>query len=286
MTDGRGNKRSFGFTTQFGVIKPTAVTGSANPTGSGSAFTYDSRGFVSSRTDLNGNVTIYTHDARGNQISRTEAYGTSLARNINTTWHPTFHLATQIVRPGRITAFAYDALGNLLSETVTGGGLSRSHSYTYNAKGQVLTATDPRGNVTKYAYASNGTLANVTNALGHLTSFTAYDGAGRLLRSVDANGVASTFNYDARGRLTTRKVGTLTTKLTYDNAGNLIKVTKPDGSFYKFSYDGAHQLVGIADALGNRIADTLDKAGNLLKEQVFDPADVQKRIAAYQYRFQ
>lgn len=285
VTDARGNFRRYDFATQFSRIKPISLSGAPKPGSKGRAFAFDANGFLSSRTDWNNNVTTYTHDARGNETSRLEASGSALARKITTTWHPSLHLPTQIKQPGRVTTFAYDGQGNLLAETITAGALMRTYAYTYNSNGQVLTAQDPLGHVTAFTYFANGNIASVTNALGQVTSFTNYDGAGRLLRSVDPNGVATTFTYDPRGRLTSRKVGALKTSFEYDATGNLLRVTKPDNSFLAFKYDAAHRLIETKDALGNRIAYTLNPAGGVTEQQVFDSANVMQRRRSYEYDF-
>ena len=62
--------------------------------------------------------------------------------------------------------------------------------------------------------------------------------------------------------------------------GLLTKVTLPDGSFLSYGYDAAHRLTSITDNLGNRIAYTLDSAGNRTLEQVFDPATRSPRRGA------
>ena len=96
-------------TTPYNIVKPSAVSGDPYPPAGGSAFTYDSNGFVASKTDWNGNVTNYMHDTRGNETQRIEAYGTALARTITTTWHATFNLPLTITEPARTTTFTYDA---------------------------------------------------------------------------------------------------------------------------------------------------------------------------------
>lgn len=283
VTDARGNAHTYSFTTPFALTKPNALSGAPVQSSGGKAFTYDANGFVASRTDWNGIVTTYTHDSRGNETSRTEASGTPLARTVTTTWHASFHLPTRIVEPNRTTDFAYDAKGNLLTKAVTADGVTRSKSFTYNSLGQMLTATDPRGNVTTFAYGAKGNLTSVRNALGHETRYTAYDLNGRPLTIVDPNGVTTSLTYDLRGRLTSVAKGALKTTYVYDAVGNLTKATLPDNSFLIFSYDAAHRLIGVADALGNRVAYTLDLVGNLTKVQAFDPANVQTSVRSYAY---
>ncbi len=52
----------------------------------------------------------------------------------------------------------------------------RASAYTYDGAGQLLTATDPRGNVTRYAYDAKGNLASV-DALDHVLQKTQTTGA-------------------------------------------------------------------------------------------------------------
>jgi YD repeat-containing protein len=97
------------------------------------------------------------------------ASGTPQARTITTTWDTTFNLPATITDGNRVLSFAYDANGNLLTRTVTAPGTASTWSYTYNSAGQALTATDPVGHVTTYAYDALGDLAKITNALGQVT---------------------------------------------------------------------------------------------------------------------
>lgn len=285
VTDALGNEHSYDFTTLFDLVKPTATTNKGCASCSGSAaYTYDqATGFLTSRTDFNGNTVTYTRDTRGLELSRTEAYGTALARTITTKWHKTFRLPTKITEPGRVATFAYDANGNLKTKTVKAGTKTSVWKYTYNANGQILTATGPLNDVTTYDYGSQGNLAKVTNTLGHATNITSYDANGRPLTIQDPNGLVTTLAYDARGRVASRAVGTETTAYAYDAAGNLTKVTLPDGTWLVYTYDAAHRLAGITDKAGNRIAYTLDLMGNRVKEEVFDPSNALKQTRSYVY---
>jgi YD repeat-containing protein len=296
ITDPLGTTRITNFTTILGVIK---ATGQSQPGGSGcgaaaSAVTYDANGNVATRTDFNGTVTTYTYDLTRNlETSRVEAFGTSQARTITTQWHATYRLPVKIAEPNRLTTFAYDASGNLLTKSIqatndaTGAqgmsapavGTARTWTYTYNSVGQVLTATGPRTDVvdrTTYTYDAQGNLVSITNPAGHITTLSNYDANGRAGRITDPNGITTDMSYSPRGWLTSRVVsgaggGAETTSYDYDGVGQLTQVTLPDGSSIAYTYDPAHRLTNIADSLGNSMTYTLDAIGNRVNEQVKDP---------------
>jgi RHS repeat-associated protein len=297
VVDGFGTHYVYSYKAIGGVLRVTQVSRPCpNCSGGSAAFTYDANGNVASYRDFNGNQTTYTHDpARNLEISRTEGSGTAIARTIATQWHPYFRLPTRITAPSgvpgvsEITDFVYDTQGNLLQKSVTAGSRVRRWAYTYNAFGQPLTADGPRtdvGDVTAFAYygaddpcaGCRGNVRTITNALGHATTFDAYDADGRLTRVIDSNGVATSMSYDLRGRLTARVANpgdpaAEAVAFDYDSRGLLGKVTLADGSFIRYQYDAAHRLTEIADRLGNVVQYTLDAMGNRIKEEVYDPDD-------------
>lgn len=167
-----------------------------------------------------------------------------------------------------------------VSATVDSNVPARTWQWTYSAKSQVLTQTDPRGGTTSTTYDANGNLASSSNALGQVTQYTQYDSAGRLLQSADSNGVVSTYGYDSRGRMTSSNVGGQATASVYGPTGLLTKTTQPDGTIQTFGYDSADRLISVSDNLGNSIQYTLDGAGNRVSEQVKDPSGALSRQLA------
>ena len=198
-------------------------------------------------------------------------------------------IAVVCSRYEQATTDATGALG--VSATVT--GVARKWSYTYNQFGQVLTetapkqsATDSLSHTTTYAYYADtsitsnvghtiGDLQSVTNPLGQVTTFTSYDGAGRLLSSTDANGAVTTQTYWPRGWIKTQTLAPVvgaaqTTSYAYYPTGLLQTVTMPDNSMLNYAYDDAHRLTDVTDAAGNKIHYVLDNVGNRTSEQVTD----------------
>jgi YD repeat-containing protein len=309
VTDGLGASRTFTFKDVLGVTKNSGITGAACPDCGPAARTFDVNGNVTARTDWNGNRTNYTFDLTRNlETSRTEgltAAGatTAATRTIKTQWHSTYRLPTGIAEPFRITTMVYgDAgaanpgdRGSLLSMTfqattdangslgfaATTAGAPRSWTFTYDARGMLLTADGPRldvSDVTTFTYyapddadiGKRGNLATVTNALGQVTTYDAYDLHGRPTSTTDANGVVSTLTYDARGRMLTSTVAGATKAYAYDGVGQLTGVTLPDGSTVSYAYDDAHRMKEMQDAAGNRAVYTYDAMSNLTHLDVYD----------------
>jgi len=181
-----------------------------------------------------------------------------------------------------------DVDGHLgFSAALQAGVASRVTSWTYNERGQVLTAKRPMTAVnatTTYTYYTDttadhtvGDLKTTTNAVGKVTTYGKYNKVGRLLQSTDPNGQVTVNTYDARQRLLTSSVAGETTTYAYDEVGQLLQVTQADGSWVGYEYDDAHRQTVVKDNLGNRIQYTLDNNGKRLSDEVKDPSGSLRR---------
>lgn len=289
VTNALGEQEVYKFTVLQNVPKVSEIDRAA---GGGVAtatrlFTYDSDGYLASRTDWNSNQTNFVNDSHGQPTMITEAAGTPQQRVTTISYQNdnggAFHLPTQIVGPRTTTALTYDASGELLTRTVTDTtvrstpysteGQSRTWAYTW-ANSLLASSKGPRASfyeLTQYGYDTSGALTSVTNALGQTTQITAHLPGGLPTTIVDPNGLTTNLTYDARDRLLTSTVeaqAPLTTSYHYDAAGNLTGKTWPDGSAYAFTYDAAHRLTQIADLDNRRIAYTLDALGNRTQMQI------------------
>ena len=179
----------------------------------------------------------------------------------------------------------------------------RSWKWTYNAAGQMLTATDPLLHVTTYTYYPDttsdhmlGDLHTILDALGHTTSLDHYNAQGQVLQNTDANGIVTTYSYDLRQRLKTRTsaFGTShsrTTTYTYLLTGLLQRVDLPagvvatsagaagaqQGRSITYVYDDAQRLTKITSASGEELDYGLDNAGNVIREELLNSTAVQRQ---------
>lgn len=169
-------------------------------------------------------------------------------------------------------------VGLLLSMNGARTDLSQTTTYRYYLSANTTDCGTPGG-----ACHQPGDLYQVTDALGHVTTYASYDGAGRVTRITDANGVNTDLTYTSRGWLATRTVGGAITTMGYTPYGAVSSVTDPDGVTTTYTYDDAHRLTDITDALGNRIHYTLDAAGNKTKEDIFDAGGTVHRSVSRSY---
>ena len=247
---------------------------SANASYGLTAYEYDIHGNLSASIDPRGTRTTYVHDLSGRELSRTEAEGTPQARTIQRSWNIRGQ-QTRIETELRLVAIDYgnDGLPDSRVETDKSSYNAGSRTWTYTyyetgpAAGLLHVEDGPRTDapdITTYEYNDRGLLSRVTNALGQVTEITDYDLWGKPTRVVDANGVATTMTYTARGWLDTVTVdGLATTDFDYDSVGQLVATTLPNGVVSYYSYNDAGQLTGISNGLGESIAFVLDAAGNI-----------------------
>ena len=167
------------------------------------------------------------------------------------------------------------------------GTAARQQTWTYNRNGQVLTHDGPRSDVadvTTFRYYLDttvdhtiGDLQSATNAAGHTVQYMQYNKAGKLIASIDPNGVVTRNTYDLRQRQTSALSGAGLTLFSYDLAGQLVAVTRPDGSYLRYVYDDAHRLISVLDGAGNLVRYTLDNSGNRISEEFRDKSGTLRR---------
>lgn len=224
---------------------------------------YFKDGQLASTVDERNNRVEYHYD--GDQVSRTEAHGTPDERTIITDMHPVFRQPDVVTEPGRTMDYDYNDRGQVtaiaVTDTESEPNVTRTTTYHYDASWRLQEIDGPRTDIsdrTTFTYhPGTNNRATMTDAMGHVTRYTNYDAAGRLLREIDPNGLITSYTYHPRGWLLTETLGegagAATTRYDYDPVGNLIQVTLPTGDITAFNYDAAGRLVEVYDSQNNRI---------------------------------
>jgi len=239
---------------------------------------YDPHGRPTQIRDANGLATTLAYDTRGRLISRTE--GT------------------------RVTAYAYDAAGNLTGLTLPDGN---QYAYTYDAAHRLVGIQDAQGN--RIAYTLDG-LGNVTaeaviDAQGNPARQLArqYDALGRLwqeIRRVNGQDAVTTYGHDARDNPTARvdPLGRGHTQ-AYDALDRLTRVQDALGGVTETAHDVLDQVTRVTDPRGLATTYDTDAFGQVRKETspdrgvtlyTYDPAgnlktktDARGVVTAYTY---
>ncbi|MWA05463.1 DNRLRE domain-containing protein [Actinomadura sp. LD22] len=267
--------------------------------------TRDQRGLVTQVVDPRGSAegatpadytTTMRYDAVGRLVETTqppvqvERDGTpaTTARPVTRYGYDTAGERTQVTDPeGRTVTTGYDKTGNqtlitLPSYNSPAGDTSTPTTHMkYDAAGQLIESTDPRGHTSHLTYDALGNLVKIEdpqlsteNEPGkHLFE---YDLLGEQLSSTGPTGARTESTYDDLGhQVTTTEVErypapvAYTIKLAYDDAGNLTSRTRPAGDTTTYTLSGTGDVTALTDDLQHTTTFGYDLAGRLTK--VTDP---------------
>jgi RHS repeat-associated protein len=142
----------------------------------------------------------------------------------------------------------------------------KSWVYTYNWRGEVASATNPKGTRTLYWYGTNGVdvlaisnelgqvslnynshhdLVSWTDQLSHATAWT-YNSLGQLVARVDALGITNTYVYGTDARLSqVLRDGQVLTTFTRDPLGRIATRTDASGLTLTYEYNSMDRITRI-----------------------------------------
>jgi RHS repeat-associated protein len=179
---------------------------------------------------------------------------------------------------GRVTTYAYDANGNVISTTALAGTAAAvTTSYTYDAFGDVLSSTDPLQRTSTFVYDNSGDLLEVHDPLGNVTTLT-YDAQGLMQSVTNALGQTVTLGYDGADLSSMTDPLGRTAKGFHDAAGRLRSVANALGQRSLLTYDGAGRLLEADDPMGNSVKFGYDANGNMISS-----ADQRGNVTTYAY---
>ncbi len=152
-------------------------------------------------------------------------------------------------QPGTLVTIAYN---DRRQRTLLDDPNYGQKSATYNAFGEVLSQTNPKGQTETYVYDLLGRMIQRTDVIGVTTwVYNNSDNKKGTLASVGMSGHTTSFEYDTQLRLTQETENIqgqpYTTQYNYDALGRPLVVTHPSGFATKQVYNELGYLVRIID---------------------------------------
>jgi RHS repeat-associated protein len=256
--DGAGNAIAFGADNDQNRIQTTS---------------YDIAGRVVSSRDAAGIESIPCYDRLGRQLKSVTNYVAQGTSNpTDWVWDDTESRWED--GANNPISFGTNADQNRISETI------------YNKVGQVLTTRDARGTQSAFTYDKAGRRLSVAQAVGTgllTTSYTCYDKAGRVLRTISnyiplyLTTIDGVIRYDSTG-------GTPIAPDAQDGSGNWLFIPPHHGDYNDrnlisdFEYDRASRRIQMTDPAGNVTSTTYFRDG-----QVEGITDANGMVTKYRY---
>ncbi len=293
VTNELGKDTVYSFEEIAGMDRLVSVEGvsTVNCLPSNTTATYNSAGRIIERIERNGARTVMTRDSEGRILTRTEDADGLNPRVTTYTWTGKMRKPLTRTTAELQESFTYDADTLLTSYTQTDmlvgspdNGKTRTWTYTYSTLPsglKVLTSMDGPGlaadgvnDVTTYTYNARGQLLTTTDPNGLTQEVLAYGTSGQPTLIRDHQGFEWALEYDLAGRLlkSTFEPGTLNeeTTYTYDIIGQMLSSTDPLGRTWNYTYDEARRLTQITAPSGDTIGFDHDAMGNITRTTYSD----------------
>lgn len=267
---------------------------------------HDANGRPASMTDPNGVVTTFAYDPLGRILGITVKHPTDPALDATTSMaYDAVGNVTQLTLPGtapllmdydganRLTAmrsasgerfeFAYDAMGNVVRETVkrTDGSTSRLVRREFDELGRLLTERLGLRSPARLGYDKVSNLTGFTDPNGAATA-TAFDALDRVITTLAPDGGAQVMSYDQQdNQQSFTDPVAVTTQFTYNGFGEVIREVSPDRGTNTYEYDAAGRMTRSTDGRGQIVNYTHDILGRVTRmEPVGRPAS---EVIAYHW---
>lgn len=251
------------------------ITAARDNIGRTVTYVYDDIGRLSKVIDPKSGATEYTYDASHRMLTIKDARGIVYLTN---EYDDKGRVVKQTQADATTYHFAYTEVGVKIVQTDVTDPRGNLRRVTFNSEGYVLKDTRAVGkpeqqSVTYERQTVTNLPLSVTDALNRKTSYT-FDSLGNVKSITRLPGtsaaVTTSFTYEPAFNQIASVTDPLghTTSLTYDEAGNLAAAKDPLNHETTFAYNAAGQPVSVTDPLGNTIRFTYD-AGDL--SAVTDP---------------
>ncbi|WP_394613685.1 LamG-like jellyroll fold domain-containing protein [Lentzea sp. JNUCC 0626] len=234
------------------AVTQTVLETKPQPAAFETKFGYDAKGNLETVTSPRNEVTRFGYDALGQKTSVTDAAGVVTQLGYDSFGNQVYTRDAQ----GRAGYQRLDQAGNKVMDLslAPNGQVLRQGRYTHDVAGNVLTATDPLGKVTRNTYDALGQLTSLeepVSATESITTSYGYDTSGRRTRVTDGRGNATFYTYNALGKPesviepstpTHPSLADRTWTTTYDSSGRPTTLTAPGSVTRTREYDALGRM--------------------------------------------
>jgi RHS repeat-associated protein len=271
--DAKGGVKTFTYDADDNVLTVT------NAIGKTTTYTYDAAGHRTSETDPLGNVTRYTYDALGQVLTTADALGRVTTNVYN---EQTGNLLSTLDAEGNETRYEYQPLGSLRTAMIRISKDDPAHplvtGYGYDRIGELISESDPSGDVTTYSYDADGnrlsqtiTRTRADGTQEEVKTSYEYDRENRPTKTIYPDGTTASVVYNEQGKQSSAKdqLGR-ETKYEYDAQGRITRTVFPDGSAEETTYDAEGHRTKLVDVAGRATTYSYDELGRLVKTTFAD----------------
>lgn len=263
------------------------------PDGSSQSVVFRTDGRKQSETDPRGVTATYGYDATGRLISVQQS---GIAAATTYAYDQTGAKTTQTDAKNNQVAWSFDGVGRSTSRTLPDG---QTEAFEYGLNGQMTAHTTFGGQRITFSYDSAGRqtsriVAATAATPARAAQFT-YNADGQRATQIESGDAtvqgATTYDYDARGRLIALQTPQGDLAWTYDPAGRISERSTAEGTT-GYSYDGDGRLTTLTAPDGKTTSYVYDAAGRntrseqqlagsdkLVTERRYDSSDRQVTIA-------
>lgn len=290
VTDPRGVRHEYVYNEMGWLVEERAGVSGSDGVPLVRRYSYDRNGNVEevhASAGDGGESFTRTQNVYGdlNQLLEARSEATPGAGDFSTThyeYDAVLNRTSETGPDGQVSEWAYDARNlPVTAKRGVGQAYESTETFAYDADGQLTSHTDGEGKVWQTAYDGYGRVAEEIDPLGNSRK-TVYDSNSNVTEvyhyaSGDTLLSRAEMVYDDRNRLVTEthflwdpedgesEPRPLTRSYVYDAASNP-KIIRDERSLEtRIEYDNAERKSAVQDALGNRIALTLDGQGNTIR---------------------
>lgn len=226
-------------------------------------FKYDASHRITEMIDGRGGKTTNEYDGSSRVISQTDPGGDTL-----TFAYESFHTKVTNVSTGAVSDQWFTSNNQPYSITRGYGTPDvATETFSYNAAGQLVAATDGNGHTTTYAYDGQGNLKSEKDAEGNESKWT-YNGTHDVISMTTPEGETTTIERDGNGNIESisrpgPEETIQTTTFVSDEFGQLESVTDPLERTLTYSYNEQGDRITETDPEGNTRTSKYDENSRL-----------------------